>query len=86
MKIFLLLLSVVFLMSAKKCSIDLTGYTPAVIKSDLGYANKFTVKQSCPILTEAKIDQIEFKDMNGWVCIPPKQYAEIRREYESECK
>ena len=84
MKIVFIVLSVVFLMSAKNCSIDLTGYTPAVIKSD--YANKFTIKQSCPIKTEAKIDQIEFKDMNGWVCIPPKQYAEIRREYESECK
>ena len=86
MKIFLMILSVVFLMSAKNCSMDLTGYTPAVIKSDLCYANKFTIKQSCPILTEAKIDQIEFKDMNDWVCIPTKQYAKIRREFESECK
>jgi len=85
-KILILIPFSFLLMGAKGCQFDLTGYTPAVIFPKDGYANQYTIAQSCPIKVLPDVKEIPLTDMAGWVCIPESQYAKIRREYESECK
>jgi hypothetical protein len=85
-KIIILALFSVFLMGAKGCQFDLTGFTPAILFPKDGYANKYTIAQSCPIKVLPDVKEIPLNEMSGWVCIPESQFAKIRREYESECK
>ena len=64
---------------------DITGSTTAFIYPDEGIARIRTITNKCPIQV-SQAETVPISQLTGWVCIPPDEAAEFRREYEKkEC-
>ena len=84
-KIFLLASSIIILCSSTKCSFNVEGDQVAFIHPSDGTANVHIFTQSNPIaVTDKEVRSLA--ELEGWVCIPPKNAARYRRKFEKSQK
>lgn len=86
MKYATLLVLCSFLMSAKSCNYNPEGTHPIFIYPKKNLASKYTIVNKCPIQVSEPETQNLQDSYDVLVCYTPEESAEIRREYESECK
>lgn len=72
-------------MSSTKCSYDPSGTTVMFVYPKENIANVRTITNGCPIKVSDPITQ-PLNDYDSLVCLPPKEAAEFRRQFELKCK